>query len=264
MFGKKEKNILKQPKIYSPPKEQRPFVFPRYLKVIIAILISIIAVVYLLFFSTIFKINNFDIIGNVSEDSNKNIENARGQNIFIYNSKELEDRLKKDNPQFLNIKVSKGIPNLLRIKIEERSPQIIWKTNDKVFLVDEEGIAFKEIPSEENYTLAQVTDNKNIAITIPSQVATSNFIIFIKDLLNKVNNDQSYSVRIDSFQINETIFQVDAITDKGFKMIFDITRPLSDQLDAFLKVYKDHKDDIKEYIDLRVEGWVYYKCKNGS
>jgi len=259
MFGKKEKNILKQPKIYSPPKEQKPFVFPRYLKIILVVLIGLAAIIYLIFFSTIFKINNFQIIGNIPEDSNKKIESARGQNIFFYSSKELEDGLIKENPQFLNIKVSKGIPNLLRVKIEERSPQIIWKTNGKVFLVDEGGIAFKEIPTEESYTLPKVTDNKNINMTIPSQVATSNFTIFIKDLSSKVNNDQSYGVSISSFQINETIFQVDAITDKGFKMIFDTTRPLSDQLDAFLKVYKDHKDEIKEYIDLRVEGWVYYK-----
>jgi len=259
MFGKKEKNILKQPKIYSPPKEQKPFVFPRYLKIIIVVLISLAILIYLIFFSTIFKINNFQIIGNVSDDSNKKIENARGENIFFYNSKILEEDLKKDNPQFLNIKVSKGIPNLLRVKIEERSPQIIWKTDNKIFLVDEEGVAFKEIPTEESYTLPKVTDNKNINMIIPSQIATSNFIIFIKDLFNKVNGDPSYSIKIESFQINETIFQVDAITDKGIKMIFDTTRPLSDQLDAFSKVYKDHKDEIKEYIDLRVEGWVYYK-----
>jgi len=213
--------------------------------------------VYLIFFSSLFKIKNIQIIGNVSQNIKNSIDDARENNIFLFNAASLENNLKDKNPQFFDIQVSRGLPNTLRVKFTARQTKIIWQTQGKKYLVDENGLAFEELQDEISLIdLPKIIDNKNLSLKIPTMVASPNFVNFIREASIKLK-EKGFIVK--EFQINETTFQVDAIIDKGFKLIFDTTRPLVDQLDAFQKVYDEHQDEIKEYLDLRVAGWVYFK-----
>ena len=247
--------VVRPPKIYSPPKEERPFVLPRVFKIIIIIIIVFSALFYLFIFSPCFKIKTIEIIGSPPSEISLYLNQFKNSNIFLFNVRGMTEELKSKYPEFLDIEVSRGIPSTLRVRFEERSPKIIWQSNYKYYLVDENGLVFKVVENRP-LDLPLVIDNKNLVISLPSQIATTNFVDFIINAKIKIKD---YGLQINQFEINETIFQVDAQTDKNIKIIFDITRNLSDQLDAFGKVYSEHKDEIKEYLDLRVEGKVYYK-----
>lgn len=255
MFGKKKKDLLRQPKIYSAPKEQLPSVLPKIFKIVLIVSIIIFGLLYLLLFSPVFRIKNIELIGNFTNENQKFLDDFKGENIFLFKAKTVQEDFKKQNPQFLNIQVSRGIPSTLRVQFIERTPAIIWQTQNKFYLVDLDGFIFKEVGAVTS-DLPGVLDNKNLEVKILDQIVTANFINFVVDVNLKIQN---FGLKINQFQVNDTIFQVEGITDKGIKIIFDTTRSIADQIDAFEKVYNEHKAEIKEYLDVRVEGWVYYK-----
>lgn len=256
MFSKyKRKDILRQPKVYVPPKEQVPFALPKYLKWSIIILIIIIGLGYLLFFSPIFKIRHVEIIGNSSPAVAQLLNSFKSQNIFRLDSSKIQEDLEKNFPEYLEIKVSRGIPNILRTQFTARQAKIVWQSDSNYYLVDKDAYAFLKIDNPPA-NLIKTIDNKNIPVDLPGQIASNNFIDFLENSKTKLS---ALQITVDHFEVNETTFQVTAVTDNNIKIIFDVTRNITDQIDAFDKVYQEHKDEIKQYIDLRVEGKVYYQ-----
>lgn len=248
------KDILRQPKIYSAPEEKKPFVFPKFLKVLIVIFILVAGLAYLLFFSPIFKIKNIEVVG-TSENVQISLENFKDKNIFLVDTNQFVSEITAVNPQFLEVKVLRGIPNILRVIFKERNSEVVWQSKDNFYFVDSDGVAFKKVAKEQARSYPLIIDNQGLDVKAPSDVSSPSFIDFVKNLSNYAFDD----LKISHFEINETIFQIDAVTNKKIKIIFDTTRSISDQKEAFEKIYSEHKNEIKEYIDVRVEGMVYYK-----
>jgi len=254
-FRKKQKNILRVPKIYSAPKDQIKKPVPKIVKYIILILVILSGLVYVLFFSSIFTVKSINTEGNPSDETLTYLDQFKGKNIFMIRAKEIASVVKEKNTQFKTVDVSLGIPSTFRVIFEERLPVVVWQTNGKNYLLDENAIAFKQVdtPSQD---LITIVDNKNIEVNPPVQIASSNFIDFLKSVNSKMGQ---LDMKIVKFEVGETTFQVDAVTDKNIKIIFDTTRSVTDQMDAAEKTYKEKKDEIKQYMDVRVEGKVYYQ-----
>lgn len=248
------KNRFRQFKVFNPPREKKPIIIPKSIIIILILLIIISGIFYILFYSPIFIIKKIEIIGPVEGKLSNLLDKLNNQNLFLVNSRSIKSDLLLTNPEFLNIEVLKGIPNTIRIKFQERQPKIIWQSNGQKFLIDENGILFKELKTD--LSLPLVVDSQNVNVKILTPVASKNFIDFVTRVNTRIIN---YGLKISEYRVNETTFQVDAVTDKGFRIIFDTTKSESDQLESFDKVYKEYKNDIKEYVDLRVNGWVYYK-----
>lgn len=254
-FRKKQRSILRQPKIYTAPRELEKKPVPKFFKVLTLLVILAIGFFYLILFSPVFKIKSIDLMGSPTDDSKTFLNQFIGKNIFRVDASDIEKQLATANPEFESVNVSLGIPSTLRVKFLERTPAIVWVSNSKNYLVDENAIAFKtvETPPAE---LTLVTDMKNVLVNVPSQIATSNFINFLKDAKIKITK---LNLVITKFEVNETTFQVDAITDKNIKIIFDTTQSITDQIDAVEKAYTEKGAEITQYMDVRVPGKVYYQ-----
>ncbi|HBO60498.1 TPA: hypothetical protein DD449_02355 [Candidatus Berkelbacteria bacterium] len=256
MFSKKkQKGILRQPKIYTAPRDLEKKPMPKFLKLGIFVFIIVLVLLYIILFSPLFKIKNFDLMGNPSDESIAYIEQYKSKNIFSVSAKDIEEYLLEKNSQFSSVEVTLGIPSTLRIKFNERQPVLVWQSNGKNYLVDESAIAFKETDNA-SPDLILVTDNKNVPVSLPSRIVNSNFIDFLKNAKMKIGK---LNLAITKFEVNETTFQVDAATDKNIKIFFDTTKSITDQIDAAQKVYEEKKNEITQYMDVRVEGKVYYQ-----
>ena len=78
--------------------------------------------------------------------------------------------------------------------------------------------------------------------------------------VNSANSELKKSnFKIQHFEVAETTFQLTAVNEDQIKIMLNVLEPLSEQMNALNKVYIANKNDIKEYVDLRVEGRVYYK-----
>lgn len=253
MNSEKKKRILKQPKIFQLPDEKEN---KKWSKIFVGLLLAIIAIVslvYFIYFSNFFIIKNIEIVGSQSEGISRSLEQYKGKNLFSFNTDILEKQLEQSNNNIINLKIYRGIPDTIRVKLEDREPKIIWQTGVKKYLVDAKAVAYAEASGNEDLPL--VVDKKSLSINIPVQLAASSFVEFVRSLKKEMQTE----VKINNFEVDETTFQITVITDSNLKILFNTLRPLSDQVDAFNKVYGQYKGDIKEYLDLRVEGKVYYK-----
>ncbi len=243
------------PKTFSFPKEKTKKEFPKFLKILIIFLVIFTGLFYLFFYSGIFVVKNIVVDETLPSESKTILEELKGQNIFFIRSQNAEQKITNQFPEIQQIKIQRGLPNTLKISGGEHFPKIVWLSQERSYLVDEAGLIFKEIQGPTD--LAIVKDNKDLAVNMGSQVVSPNFLDFITDLNNKFSNKIGF--KITRFEINDTIFQANGVTDQGWYIKFDTTRPVDNQLEAVSKLIAEHKDEIKEYADVRVEGKVYFK-----
>ena len=98
---------------------------------------------------------------------------------------------------------------------------------------------------------------KNIPVVYGSRVVSAAFISYIE-----INKDQLFketNLEFDHFVIPETTFQTEVITKNNIKIKMNIERNISDQLADVKQLLDKNKDSIKEYIDVRIEGFGYIK-----
>ena len=265
--NKKQKTILRQPKVFQLPREKNEIYgiknfWPRLILFLILFFLIFGFFIYGLFFSPWFKIKNIEIVGSTTEDIKGKLQDLVGKNIFSFHANEIEEGLASEDRSFSNVKIFRGLPDTVRVVFENRAPKIIWQSLGKNYLIDADAILYKEADETELDSLPKVLDSNNLSVKIPSQIATPDFTDFVQNANDALKRVQ---IQIDHFEVSETTFQISAIVKnevvdaQSVRIIFNTLRPLSEQIDAFNKVYSQNKGDIKDYIDLRVEGRVYYK-----
>ncbi len=258
MFKKSPRNIFKPPKVFNPKDlsnkpqtNNKPIIF-KILKLIFLLLV-ILSLIYLFFYSPLFTIKNIIVDKKLPTSINEHLANIKGKNIFLVRSSEIKADLLKNFPELVDISVIRGLPDTIKVSYNERTPKIIWQSSGRYYIVDENGVAFKEIQGIADFPL--VKDNNDLAINIGEQVVSTNFINFVTELRPKLKEQ----VEINRFEVNETTFQLDAILVSGLILKFDTTRSVDSQLNDLKKFLADRSNETQEYIDLRVEGKVFYK-----
>lgn len=197
-------------------------------------------------------------IEGASELNKKTIEDAlSGKNILFLRTKNIEANLRKVRPNIAELRIYRGLPDTLKIDVVERQTGLIWKSLDKYFLVDSEGIAYGErgpLSAEEG--LVAVADLKNLEVPMFKQIVSSRFVSFVENLLARLK-EKDFKVK--EIEIGETTFQIAVVLEEGRRIFFDTTQEFNPQFEALNKVFSEKKDEIREYIDVRVIGKVYYK-----
>jgi len=247
------KKILRTPKVFQLPKDEKKNIWPKVIVVLSLSIIVSIGLIYFIFFSSFFNIKNIEMVGSQNESIKQILEQYKGKNLFSFKIQDLENQLRSANCNIDELKVYRGIPDTIRIKLADREPMFIWQTGDKQFLVDSNAIIYAE--ASVNTCLPVVLDKNNLSVEVPSQIATNSFVDFVR----QAQKDMQDKVKIKNFFVEETTFQLTLLTEDNLEILFNTLRPLSDQIDAFDKVYSQYKGEIKQYVDLRVEGKVYYK-----
>ncbi|TSC92203.1 MAG: cell division protein FtsQ [Candidatus Berkelbacteria bacterium Licking1014_96] len=252
------------PKIIVPAEEKKPsFRFSWRIFYLILIIMAILFLIYGLFFSSFFKVKNIDLKGANLVDGDqlkKVITYALNEedNIFLYRSADISAKIKENFPLVSEVNIQKGLPDTIRVIIIERQPVIVWQTADKKYLVDKEGYAYLEADANNAKDLPVIIDSANLPVVLSKKVASKNFLDFIKEIIEKFTPRSN--LKIKELRIRDTTFDLDVLTTDGFIVLFDTTRSAETELDDLRRVM-NHLNGAKpkEYIDLRVEGWAYYK-----
>lgn len=248
---------FRSPKIYqtTPVIRKGIYISPKLIFAVL-ILAAVGYLIYFVFLGNFFRIKEIIIEGTASEESKTEINQLKNKNILLFGSKKIEKRVTDNEPGIFSIAVLRGIPDTLRIKIQDREAKMVWESQGKTFLVDEIGVVFIR-PSVSIKGLPYVIDTANLPVQEGQQVTGKNFISFVKEL--KEDFVSKTGLDISKMQIGESTFNLEVFTSAGFKVIFDTTREAGTQLEALAIILRDHRDKIKEYADVRVEGWGYYK-----
>lgn len=224
----------------------------------IGLLILALAIVWVVYFSNFFKINEIIVDGNSLVSSEQISHNVPlGQNIFRLNITQVRNQIIGSNPMIEDVAIYRGIPNAIKVVVLERKPQIVWLSSGNYYLVDDAGIVDKQIYAEEFANLIHVSDQKNMPVKIGEQLLSPGFISFAKNV-----NDKFFTltnIHPTGYYITETTFDIYVQTDAVFYVKFDTTRAVDKQLDDLKNIIIAYRPNILEYVDVRVNGWAYYK-----
>lgn len=224
----------------------------------IVIILIIIVLLYIAFFSSYFQVSEVITEGNkiISSDSLKSAIPV-GSNIFRLSTSKIKANISNNNPEIKQLAVFKGLPNAIKIQVVERQAALVWVTNDKKYLVDADGIAYKEATDDQAKDIIKISDSLNRQVNLYDTIIP---ISFIRNVQNFYNHFKEVSnLNITGMSIGETSYDLTATTDANISVIIDTTQNPDITLADLQKILVNYRDKIKEYIDLRVEGWGYYK-----
>ena len=247
------------PKIYNPtPKQEKMGIHiqAKYYYFLIFIIL-IIGLVYMIYYSDIFKIENIRIQGDAKPETIVAVEELKGKNIFLIGGKKAEKELVKKQPGIKKIKIIRGLPSSVVIELVERDGTLIWGSQGKKYLVDKDGVIYKEISETTGMDFPYVVDNKNIPVEYGTKVVTASFISYVEIIKKELFKETN--LEYDFIAIPETTFQIEIITKNNVKIKMNIERNISDQLADVKQLLEKNRDKIKEYIDVRIEGFGYIK-----
>jgi len=265
IFKRKKRKYgeLRQPKLYKAPKQKREINLPELnLKTLRYVIWSavFVIVVYIIGFSPFFQVQDIMVEGNELITNEQIIEAVpTGLNIFFVNRKNLSNQLKNELPELKEVLIIKGIPNALKISVLEFNKALIWKTQEKYYLVSNQGQVYKEVTAEiANFPeIPVVEDLNNLEVQKNQKILSPSFIAFVTNIYGAV--EETINVKPGHFTIYETTVDVILQTDAGFSIKFDSLRASAKQLEDLKTVVVEKRDEIHEYVDLRVDGWAYYK-----
>lgn len=231
--------------------------------------LGVMAVLFVVWFFTKapwLKVKNIRIEGEATQETRAEIEKLRGQNILWLSVTRPEEAITQQQPSIKEIQILRGIPDTLRVKLIERQPAVIWQVDDRWYTLDPSGFAFREQRIERrpdgslNYPgtdLPVVVDTKQLPVKIGQTVVRSEFVSFLQELRHRFPSE--FNLQMVRGEVGETSFNVTAVTDAGWNVLFDTTRKLDPQLRTLKRVLESKRPEVKQYVDVRVRGWVYYK-----
>ena len=264
---------MKSYSIQNKPKKKTFKRIKFYLVLIIAYLL-LIFLIWLFFFSPVFRIKQIEFQGMEYLGENDLLANLRqasfeisGRSLFrifpfentiFWQAKEIVKLLPQEN--ILIAEVSSSInyfQRSLRVNIQERKGEVVWcqLNYHHCFWVDKTGVVFREAPFTEGSLFVRVDDSTDRTLVIGSLILekeqVENFFA-IKNLLSDLD------VSLYNFNFSKPENQeIEAILSDGPKFYFSLRFKPNEFLRPLLELKKDFSKI--DYIDLRVENRIYYK-----
>lgn len=255
--------------------------------VIYALLASFVLVAsfWAFFFSGFFDIREYEIgqlsvlsktavIGEVEAYFNQQKRWPWGnRNVFALDKVGLQSFLEK---KFFveNVTVDKTYPNILRLKIKERQRSVVLITKNEFYVVDDYGVVTDVAdPATASTTRLYLTSTvpvdspKEIYVIVPTNGFLSRGQEFVDpnhvrawlDLGAKLRDAGIWFKALEPQYATSTMIQV--ILKENARVKIDLNDQLDGQVETLRQfvLAKPKWEDIKEYIDVRIPGRIYYK-----
>jgi hypothetical protein len=280
-------------KLLHPSREEGAFTnvrhqTSRHRRTVVLLLLSATAVIgwlYVFFGSDIFHVSRMDIEGLVSLNRGqveREVQAAfdeRGMgpwkqvNLLFIDEQDLAAYLEK-RLYAERVIVEKSYPNILRLKVIERASSLVVIANNEFYLIDHMGMGLKRISTEEEAAILQRVDSPSRDTSQASPVL-------------HIEHDVSFApgetfIGADTARLWLGAFR--DLSEAGFgyrnavlehptstKLILNLFEPYAVYLDLLAAVRpqiesyyafsksKTSSMKIREYVDVRVPGRVYYK-----
>lgn len=238
---------------------------------IFSAVIAVLILIWLLFFSTLFKINKIEISG-VGESFTKEVDVLARQvgenrllcknNLLLYDKSELS-RILNDKYYLQNLNIKKILFHTLKITLEEKQQAVVWREDDKYFYLDGDGNTINQVDPL-NINGAQLPLIENLTgIKIEGRQANINkaTIDYILALFNEFK-DKKHGFDIERFILDKDVNMIKMAVLAGPKIYFNLGETVANQaarLDLIIKEKLKDSFATKEYIDLRYGNNIYIK-----
>lgn len=252
----------RSPRVFGARKEQKkklelPTIPKTFWKFLLYVLI-IVFLSYLVFFSNKFVVKDIIVEGN-SSVTNERLQSyiPMNSNIFRLDIDLIKKNILHENSEIKTVEVYRGIPDAMKIIVTEYENKLRWQTVDGVYLVSAQGKITKKMGEGESYDYPLIVDTKNIPVNLGDYVVSANFVAFVLNAHEKFF--EVTNIKPTNFEVTETTFDINLRTEAGFYVKLNTMRSSTKQLDSLKTVLVSKRAEITEYVDLRIDGWAYYK-----
>lgn len=249
------------------------------LKLIFAIVLVVIgALVYFLYYSSVFKIKNVNITGNVNlqaaevrqtiEDSlKKNRWLILPQNNYFILNQQLIKKDFQDKYPLGDLKIDQKFPATLNIEVNEKVGQFIWKIQDRLYLMNLDGYLVRELPVKEivNSNLPEILDlsgSSSSTISFTEQTLPKPMVDLVFNVFNNFKDYSLPGIELASFRLDSPKADfLKLVTKQGYEIHVNNDLSLEEQFGKLKASIEQKKIDLAkvQYINLRIAGQVIYR-----
>jgi cell division septal protein FtsQ len=180
--------------------------------------------------------------------------------MVLFNEKKFSQTIADKYNDLAGVEIEKTWPDRLKIVLIPEIAKIIWKTEGKLYLVNASGVVLGLIEEPERLAkfndLPVITDNSNLPVEDGNKVVSRDFVTFID--MAKSSIDMSVKKDIESYEVEETTFNLKIKFKEGFWAYFDTLRNAELQVEK-LAVFLNQGKLVDQYVDLRVPGKIFYQ-----
>jgi cell division septal protein FtsQ len=237
--------------------------------IILGILLIIGFLLIVIFSSNMFAISEIEYRYSESTFINDSLldiytEKYQGENVFLVNLDLIKDDLLNNFQTVSNVQVDKLYPKTLLITILEYRPAVILRigqSEQDEYLINQAGMVVATRPySGVNADYVTVlTTNADFEAAVGDQVMDKNQV----DFFYKAESlfEDKVGILVVSIWWLEREQEVHMWTQKYFKIIMSLNRPVEDQIDEMIIALQDLELKRRnfEYIDLRIQDKIFVK-----
>lgn len=228
-------------------------------------LIFLIVLVYIFLFSSLFKIQAIEILGNKEVEAEEIKNSFDYGNIFLVTENKIKNDLIKKIPKIGDLEISKNlIKRSIKLTIEERGRlgiacQVKEETED-CFYIDKQGVIFEQAPQTSGSLILLIKDYSQREFYLGKKIFEQRIV----DFISQARQDLSSEIGLTALDFNVLSFppkDLKVMTNEGWYIIFDLEGDIKNQLRS-IKVALEEKIENREnleYVDLRIENRIYYK-----
>ena len=220
---------------------------------------TVSAIIYVVFFTSVFTINRIKIYGLEQIDKKSFTQEVKTKsirkNLLLLDTIKLRKTILGNYTQIKEVYINKDLPSVLVLNVKERHLVFVWKVYDQYYSVDEDGIVYEKL-SEETNPILEIPGSNLQRPKFGKKYFSYNETSFIQ----KINKSFSNETKLDIQKIilNRSAFEIQ-IQTKKFRIIFNDIRSYQAQINSLKDSLPQIQNKIHEYIDVRVPGKIFYK-----
>jgi cell division septal protein FtsQ len=249
-------------------RNRRIFIL-RIVVMVLGTIAVIMGIIYLLFFSRMFDVrevsfNGLDTVSSdkfrlkIDENLNEKILKflPRRNNIFFVNTGNFEKEFASEYPIFKSVNIQRKLLHGLVLDFLERKPAGIWCFNPPVggdcSYFDDDKVLWGQPAKSSGFIFLTIEDRRETTDKKIDEDFFKPITRVVKSMTGEIKNIIIPADSFNEFRVYTTDYYIIFITDSD----------IQNQLDT-LKIFMNEKNKDSnfhpQYIDLRIDGRVYYK-----
>ncbi len=231
---------------------------------VLAMVVIVVAAAYLALWSNWLSVQSVSVSGaanvpaaEIAAAAQQQAETRFGpltsRGILVVSTSTLAEQLKQQFPDLATVEVKKRWPSSLQVTVTERRQALAWQSGSRWYLIDQTGMVYQESASQPAGVVT-VVDGSGLPQEVGKQVAGAGFITVLDEIQKQMT---TAGWPVSQFRIPETTFEVQAVTNRGWYVVFDTTRSIAAQVTALKTALGTEQPG--SYADTRIPGRVYLK-----
>lgn len=211
------------------------------------------------------QISSVELVGSTDPKLEESLNTLRGRSIFSRTISGQITTIKAQSLALEDLNCSKGIPATLKCRVVMREPVLVWKNSSGELLLDRHGVAYQAKTDQAG--LPVIEDRVNSPIKIGSVIISEELVKQYQAFLLQML-ERGFVVK--QLFVTESFYQFGAIvsgrttpeqpftTNGELTVLLTTSYPIEAQIRTLSQLLQERSPVIKERIDLRVPGYLYY------